>query len=186
MRKRTLTLAWLTATAAAAAISWAGVNLVLREAVFGPPDAVFVPTRVAALPGALPPVSTAARSGSGTGPATPAASPTARTAAPGVGPSATRSAPAPAVTGTPTATGTPGGDAGGGESRGYTVRGGRVALALGRESATLISASPGPGWAVQTWRTDTWLRVDFTKDGHTSSVFATWNGHAPLVETYEQ
>ncbi|MFJ8039517.1 hypothetical protein ACIRBX_03255 [Kitasatospora sp. NPDC096147] len=193
MRMRTLTTAWLAATAAAAAISWAGVNLVLREAVFGPPDAVFVPARPGAIAGALPPVSTPAAARS-TGRATPApgatvglvpSGPVPSGAAPTT-PSASRSPRATAgVTTTPSAP-PPAAAPEGADSRGYTVRGGRVALALGRDSATLISASPGPGWAVQTWRTETWLRVDFTKDGRTSSVFATWNGHAPLVETYEQ
>ncbi|MER8185846.1 hypothetical protein [Kitasatospora sp. NPDC094015] len=187
MRIRTLATAWLAATAAAAAISWAGVNLVLREAVFGPPDTVFVPDRTGAHPGALPPVPAAA--------AAPSAGPPATTAPRSTGPSAPTPSPSAAAprTATPSATATASATAaasatagGSGDSRGYTVRGGQVALALGRDSATLISASPAPGWAVRTWRTDTWLRVDFTKDGHTSSVFATWNGHPPLVETYEQ
>ncbi|MFJ5229439.1 hypothetical protein ACIQBJ_06000 [Kitasatospora sp. NPDC088391] len=174
MRIRTMATAWLVATAAAAGISWAGVNLVLREAVFGPPDAVFVPDRTSAHPGALPPLPGPVPSASRTpGPAPSTGPPTATaTGAP------RSAAPSPSTAVRTTAAAD--------DSRGYSVRGGQVALALGRDSATLISASPGPGWAVQVWRTDTWLRVDFTKDGRTSSVFATWNGHPPLVETYEQ
>jgi hypothetical protein len=66
--------------------------------------------------------------------------------------------------------------------RTYMVRGGRVLLSVTATAARLVSATPNPGYEVRTWRADGWLRVDFT-DGHrTSSLFATWNGHAPAVQ----
>jgi hypothetical protein len=65
--------------------------------------------------------------------------------------------------------------------RTYTIRGGKVVLTTTTTTVRLVSATPNPGYAVQTWRGAGWLRVDFTKGGGTSSLFATWNGHAPNV-----
>ena len=67
----------------------------------------------------------------------------------------------------------------------YTVKGGQVVLSLGATAATLVSATPAEGYSVQVWQEDGWLRVDFSSSGGTSSVFATWNGHPPSVQTYE-
>jgi hypothetical protein len=36
---------------------------------------------------------------------------------------------------------------------------------------------------VHTWHNSGWLRVDFTMGRRTSSLFATWNGHEPSVQT---
>lgn len=69
---------------------------------------------------------------------------------------------------------------------GYTLRGGRVVLALGADAATLVSATPNPGWQMQVWPEDGWLRVTFTSAGAASTLFCTWNGHAPAVESYEE
>ena len=52
------------------------------------------------------------------------------------------------------------------------------------ESATLITASPEPGWTMRVWNGDRWIRVDFTRNGTTSSIFVTWNDHAPIVDTH--
>jgi hypothetical protein len=49
----------------------------------------------------------------------------------------------------------------------------------------LISAIPNPGYAVQAWQGDQWLRVDFAKEDRTSSVIAAWNGHTPQVQAIE-
>ncbi|WP_236791423.1 hypothetical protein [Amycolatopsis sp. GM8] len=67
--------------------------------------------------------------------------------------------------------------------RGYQLSGGRVVLELGAASAKLVSATPEAGWQVQAWQADGWLRVDFSRDGTTSSCFVTWNGHPPTVQT---
>lgn len=70
--------------------------------------------------------------------------------------------------------------------RSYQVTGGQVVLRLGESSATLVTATPAAGHRVQTWEAEGWLRVDFSAGATTvSSVFATWNGHPPSVETVE-
>lgn len=69
----------------------------------------------------------------------------------------------------------------------YAVDGGRVVLDLGTASATFVSATPdGGGWQMQVWNQDGWIRVDFTAPAgnSTSTVFCTWNGHPPTVQTY--
>jgi hypothetical protein len=64
----------------------------------------------------------------------------------------------------------------------YVIRGGRVVLSLTPTAARLISATPNPGYEVNIWHADAWLRVDFTRRRHVSSLFATWNDHAPSVQ----
>jgi hypothetical protein len=66
--------------------------------------------------------------------------------------------------------------------RTYLVRGGRVVLSVTATAARLVSAIPNPGYAVQTWRGDRWLRVDFTRGDSASSVVVAWNGHPPTVQ----
>ncbi len=78
----------------------------------------------------------------------------------------------------------PGGGDGGGKVKAYTVTGGRVVFDLGTTSAELVSATPDAGWQMQVWKQPYWIRVTFTKAGKEMSVFCTWNGHPPLVETY--
>ncbi|GAB2707862.1 hypothetical protein GCM10010442_28920 [Kitasatospora kifunensis] len=65
----------------------------------------------------------------------------------------------------------------------YLVPGGRVALDMRPDSAELVSATPDPGWQMQLWNGDQWLRIDFSRDGAANSVFVTWNGHPPDVQT---
>lgn len=72
---------------------------------------------------------------------------------------------------------------GGGTVRSYLVPGGRVAVNPRPDSAELVSALPDPGWQLQMWTGDQWLRVDFTQADSTNSVFVTWNGHPPDVQT---
>ncbi|MFE2309747.1 hypothetical protein [Streptomyces sp. NPDC059411] len=67
----------------------------------------------------------------------------------------------------------------------YTVAGGRVVFDLGGTSGELVSATPAAGWTMQVWKQPSWIRVSFTRDGRDLSVFCTWNGHPPLIETYE-
>jgi hypothetical protein len=89
--------------------------------------------------------------------------------------------------GTPQATKTSA-DPGAGNVHGYTVAGGQVVLDLGAASASLVSATPNAGWKMQLWASQPgWLRVTFTSDSGTaaSSVFCTWNGHPPTVQSYE-
>jgi hypothetical protein len=65
------------------------------------------------------------------------------------------------------------------------VRSGRVVLELSPAGARLVSASPNPGVRSQVWHQTTWLRVELTDGTHGSSVIASWNGHPPLIQTYE-
>ncbi|WP_324605126.1 hypothetical protein [Streptomyces sp. NRRL S-87] len=48
-----------------------------------------------------------------------------------------------------------------------------------------MSATPASGWRMQVWKTDTWIRVAFTRDGREVSLFCTWHDHPPQVEVYE-
>ncbi|MCG6496329.1 hypothetical protein [Kitasatospora sp. A2-31] len=181
--------AWAAATGAAVALSWFGVHTVLTGAAFERPSALPLPsasggTRTApdeGGPGTPAPAPAQSRTQTQAGPpsappappsvtATATASATsARAAAPsGAQPSSRR--PAPAATTTSSV-------------HSYPVQGGRVALDLRPDGASLVSAVPDPGWQMQIWNEPQWLRVDFTKDGQANSVFATWNGHPPTVET---
>ncbi|MGF1431161.1 hypothetical protein ACQRUO_32290, partial [Kitasatospora sp. LaBMicrA B282] len=88
----------------------------------------------------------------------------------------------------PAAASTDAGPAGGpdpspGTVRSYLVPGGRVALDMQPADAELVSATPDPGWQMQMWNGDQWLRIDFTHGNSTNSVFVTWNGHPPDVQT---
>jgi hypothetical protein len=69
--------------------------------------------------------------------------------------------------------------------RSVTVHGGRVALEMHADSAELVSATPESGWEMQVWHSDQWIRVDFSRGAVTDSVFVTWNGHPPAVQTVD-
>jgi hypothetical protein len=68
--------------------------------------------------------------------------------------------------------------------RTYTTRGGRVVLSLTATAVRLISATPNPGYEVRTWHGNGWLRVDFMGGRRASSLFATWNDHAPDIQVH--
>ncbi|WP_153541838.1 hypothetical protein [Actinomadura macrotermitis] len=157
---------WIAATTAGTAISWAGVGDALRGTVLAAPDpAVDVPVRQERPPAPAPSPEPLPSTGRPSAPATPSGGPTARRMPP------RRTAPS----------------APDGRIRTYVVKSGRVTLSLSATSARVVSATPGSGFQVRSWRKekDGWLRVDLTDGTHGSAVFATWNGHPPLVETYE-
>ncbi|GAA2799006.1 hypothetical protein RMN57_15435 [Kitasatospora sp. CM 4170] len=176
--------AWAAATGAAVALSWFGVHTVLIGAAFERPSALPLPsasggartapdqdpTAAAPTPPRSPAQTQAAPPSDSPAPPSATAPATApRASAPsGAQPSSRR--PAPAATTTSSV-------------HSYPVQGGRVALDLRPDGASLVSAVPDPGWQMQIWNEPQWLRVDFTKDGQANSVFATWNGHPPTVET---
>ncbi|TDC68648.1 hypothetical protein E1200_10940 [Actinomadura sp. GC306] len=156
------------------AISWAGVSGALRGTAEATPDlAAEVPVRQGRPPS---PGSSAAPSASSTT-AAPSAAPSAspsrpaasRSAAPGAGRS-----PEPRTSRRPDE-----------RVRTYTVKSGRVVLALSDESARLVSATPDDGFQAKVWRQEKWLRVDLTDDVHGSAVFATWHDGAVRVQVYE-
>jgi hypothetical protein len=163
--------AWTMATSAAVAMSWFGVHHVLADTAYDPPRAL--PISNAELPA---PSATPSPSQSPSHSATPTPKATTAHAAPSVSPSASAS---------PTATYTAAGTADNVHS--YTTQGGRVVLGLGDSYATLVSATPADGWRMQVWTEDGWIRVTFTSSSGTSAstVYCTWNGHPPQVQTYD-
>lgn len=176
--------AWTLATSAAVALSWFGVHHVLAGTAYDPPRAL--PLAEPAAASAPPPAPSSAPSASASAshrPSTPARKPAATD--PGRSPAAKPSASAP---GRPPGTPTPAASASGatGDVHSYPVQGGRVVLELDAASATLVSATPEAGWEMKVWNQSesSWIRVDFTSGTTTSSLFCTWNGHAPTVETY--
>ncbi|MFF4343377.1 hypothetical protein ACFY00_26030 [Kitasatospora sp. NPDC001540] len=164
--------AWTAATGAAVALSWLGVHAVLVDTVFEQPVAVQLPSVASTRPAETTP---------------PAASP--------YDPPPSAAAPSPSPTPdpgpTPGATTASRPTAAARKSSGppstvhsYPVLGGRVALDQRPTEARLVSAVPEPGWSMQVWHGEQWLRVDFSKDDRVSSVSVSWNGTEPVVQTY--
>ncbi|GAA3054114.1 hypothetical protein GCM10020229_77230 [Kitasatospora albolonga] len=172
--------AWTAATGAAVALSWFGVHAVLAETAFEQPSALQLPTSAAHPSSDAPstPAPPTAVEPSPSASPTPSATPLAPTSpAPGRTPAKKPAAPGSA------AASAPGSAAAVSSVKSYRVPGGRVALDMQPTTAELVSATPDQDWQMQIWQGDKWLRVDFTKDGATNSVFATWNGHHPDVQT---
>ncbi|MGW2867464.1 hypothetical protein [Kitasatospora sp. NPDC001225] len=176
--------AWAAATGAAVALSWLGVHAVLTGAAFERPTALPLPSPKA--DGTLhsaPATADQPRSAAQSTTPSPAVSPTTgttnaattATAPHGPAPATTAAAP-PTRRPVPTATTTS-------TVKSYPIPGGKVALDLKPDRATLVSATPDPGWQMQVWTDGQWLRVDFTRGDEANSVFASWNGHPPIVET---
>ncbi|EPJ33940.1 putative Penicillin-binding protein activator LpoA [Streptomyces afghaniensis 772] len=69
-----------------------------------------------------------------------------------------------------------------GEVKSYDTDGGRAVFDLGRDSASLVSATPGAGWSMQVWKTESWIRVEFSSGADRVSVFCTWHDGPPRVE----
>lgn len=169
-------LGWLLAATTAVGLSWTVIR-----AASGPE---IVPPPVVSLP--------AARAGTPV-PAV-AATGTAGTAAGGMGATGTRAVP---VADGPRASGAAGPSAGlpssatgtgartGPPVHRYRVTGGVVVLDERATSVRLLDATPAAGYRVQTWQATGWLRVQFSSPGHVSSVYVTWNGHPPSVQTVE-
>ncbi|MFI7316278.1 hypothetical protein [Streptomyces venezuelae] len=167
-------IAWSLATGAAVTLSWWGVHTVMAGTAYDPPRALPL----------------AADDGGGPDRAEPLASSTHRTpeSSPSRKPTKPQNPPKPSRT--PTASGThsakppsPGPtDSGTGTVRSYSTPGGRVVFDLGKDSATLVSATPATGWSVQRWKQDKWIRVEFTGGAARVSVFCTWHDTAPRVE----
>jgi len=157
--------AWLAGTALAVGLAWFGANMVVRDAGMSP--GVQVINVVPATPTAQP----------STPPASPALPSRPASSAPRASgsPAATQSAPSPAA-GSPSPSASAAGTV-----RSYTLVGGRVALLVSADSATLVTATPDSGFSVQTWSGTDWLRVDFTSGAQVSSLIASWYQEAPAV-----
>jgi hypothetical protein len=157
--------AWLAGTALAVGLAWFGANMVVRDAGMSP--GVQVISVVPATPTAQP----------STPPASPALPSLPASSAPRASgsPAATQSARSPAASSpSPSASAA-------GTVRSYTLAGGRVALLVSGDSATLVTATPDSGFSVQTWSGTDWLRVDFTSGAQVSSLIASWYQEAPAV-----
>ncbi|MET8815284.1 hypothetical protein ABZW47_25195 [Streptomyces sp. NPDC004549] len=166
-------LAWLLATGAAVALSWWGVHTVMAGTAYDPPRAVPITAAEAAAAHASPSPPATSRPtprADGTPRAatpTPSRSPV-RTTAPSAKPtpaSPTTSAPAPA-----------------GDVKPYDTPGGRAVFDVGPVSATLVSATPGTGWSMQVWKTETWIRVEFSRSTDRVTVFCDWHDGPPHVD----
>ncbi|MET9864951.1 hypothetical protein ABZZ16_01880 [Streptomyces sp. NPDC006386] len=158
-------LAWLLATGAAVTLSWWGVHTVMAGTAYDPPRA---------LPIKAPDASTQEPK--------PLATPTRRTPSPqrtptppSTPPTAAKPTLAPARTPSPSPTAT-------GRVRSYDTDGGRAVFDLGTASASLVSATPGAGWSMQVWKTESWIRVEFSRGADRVSVFCTWHDGPPRVE----
>jgi hypothetical protein len=153
-------LAWSLATGAAVTLSWWGVHTVMAGTAYDPPRALPI---------------TAAKAT--TQESEPLASPTRR---PSPSPS---DKPSPAPTPTPSRTpATRPSPTESGQVKSYDTDGGRVVFDLGRASATLVMATPDTGWSMQTWKTQTWIRVEFTSGADKVSVICAWHDGPPHVE----
>lgn len=168
--------AWLGGTAAAVGLAWFGAGMVVRNTTASPAlPAISVTAPASAAP---PPAPATAPGPSGPAHPSPTASPTAPATpapAPTTAPAASRP-PAPAPSRRPSPAPSPSG-----QTRSYTLQGGRVTLLVTAESAQLVTAVPDAGFAVQTWSGTDWLRVDFSSGVQVSSLIDSWNGHSPSV-----
>ncbi|MEU8587989.1 hypothetical protein AB0C59_13485 [Streptomyces sp. NPDC048664] len=162
-------LAWSLATGAAVTLSWWGVHTVMAGTAYDPPRAL----PIAAAQGTRPEPSRDVSGRESATPSAPASSPSASPSpskAGGGREASTTAAPAPSAT--PDV----------GRVKGYDTDGGRVVFDLGTSSATLVSATPGVGWSMQVWKTETWIRVEFASGVRRVSVFCVWHDSAPRVE----
>ncbi|MFF3332345.1 hypothetical protein ACFYWX_22755 [Streptomyces sp. NPDC002888] len=158
-------LAWALATGAAATLSWWGVHTVLAGTAYDPPRAL--------------PVTAADATTQDSGPLTSATNRPSPSRTPSAKPSRTPATPTPSRTPArgPSPSPTPAG-----QVKSYDTDGGRVVFSLGKASATLVSATPGTTWSMQVWKTEAWIRVEFSSGADRVSVFCTWHDGPPRVE----
>ncbi|MFC8667719.1 hypothetical protein [Streptomyces sp. NPDC057199] len=170
-------LAWSLATGAAVTLSWWGVHTVMAGTAYDPPRALPITADGATAQGAKPLASSTSRPESGPG-TEPGPS---KSREPGAGRSPSAS-PSPPSSPSPSksASATPGAGASG-EVKSYDTEGGRVVFDLGKSYASLVSATPASGWSMQVWKTETWIRVEFSAGADRVSVFCTWHDSAPRV-----
>ena len=164
-------LAWSLATGAAVTLSWWGVHTVMAGTVYDRPRALPITAADATTQESKPLASSTNRPTPSKGPSSPASpspKPTAkpRTPTPSTAPPKNPS-PSPATSGPVQCDDT---------------HGGRVVFDIGASDASLVSATPGAGWSMQVWKTETWIRVEFSAGADRVSVFCTWHDGPPRVE----
>ncbi|MFJ9627646.1 hypothetical protein ACIRU8_08130 [Streptomyces sp. NPDC101175] len=165
-------LAWSLATGAAVTLSWWGVHTVMTGTAYDPPRALPITAAGATAQAATPPAGPTVRAESAP---TPSSTPTPTR---GTGPAPGKTpATSPSLSVSASS-------AGSGQVKSYDTDGGRVVLELDFDPAyvSLVSATPGTGWSMQVWKTDSWLRVEFTKGTAKVSVICTWHDGAPRVD----
>ncbi|MFJ8533223.1 hypothetical protein [Streptomyces sp. NPDC093591] len=164
-------LAWSLATGAAVTLSWWGVHTVMAGTVYDRPRALPITAADATTQESKPLASSTNRptpSKSASSPSITSPKPTGTPRTPSPSKAPTRSTgPSPTTSG---------------QVKGYDTDGGRVVFDIGETSATLVSATPGAGWSMQVWKTETWIRVEFSAGADRVSVFCTWHDGPPRVE----
>ncbi|MFE1439981.1 hypothetical protein [Streptomyces sp. NPDC058739] len=170
-------LAWSLATGAAVTLSLWGVRTVLDSTAYDPPRAL--PVTAEATTQESKPLATSASTHRPEASPSASPSPSDRSSAPSATPSdaaasATESGPGAAPS--PTATG---------QVRSYATEGGRAVFDLRASYATLVTATPETGWSMQVWKTESWIRVEFSSGADRVSVFCTWHDGPPRVEVGE-
>jgi hypothetical protein len=170
--------AWASATSAAVTLSWFGVHTVLAGTEYDPPRSL--------------PIADGSPTTTGPGspsPQQPEPTPSPTKTGPSVPekPRPTKSAPAPGGERTtkPPSEPEPDEPRESGRVRGASVAGGRAVFDMRDDYATLVSATPNDGWDTQVWKDTTWIRVTFSKDGASSSIFCRWDGAPPRIESYD-
>ncbi|POX56093.1 hypothetical protein C3489_06570 [Streptomyces sp. Ru71] len=167
-------LAWSLATGAAVTLSWWGVHTVMAGTAYDPPRALPITAARATTQESRPRVSSTART---VPPSPPASRPAPSSSAPSSSPGrrASGSPRTPAASASPSAGSS-------GRIRSYDSDGGRVVFDIGSASASLVSATPKAGWSMQWWKTESWIRVEFSSGADRVSVFCTWHDGPPRVE----
>ncbi|WP_217208339.1 hypothetical protein [Streptomyces sp. AC550_RSS872] len=164
-------LAWSLATGAAVTLSWWGVHTVMAGTVYDRPRALPITAADATTQESKPLASSTNRPTPSKDPSNPAR--------PSPKPTATPRTPAPSTTPPKSSSPSP---ASSGQVKSYDTDGGRVVFDIGARDASLVSATPGAGWSMQVWKTETWIRVEFSAGADRVSVFCTWHDGPPRVE----
>nr|WP_107905576.1 hypothetical protein [Streptomyces chartreusis] len=162
-------LAWSLATGAAVTLSWWGVHTVMAGTVYDRPRALPITAADATTQGSKPLASSTQSPKAPSPSKSPSTKPTGKPRTPTPSAKPTTSAPDPSPTSS-------------GQVKSYDTDGGRVVFDIGDASATLVSATPGSGWSMQVWKTETWIRVEFAAGADRVSVFCTWHDGPPRVE----
>ncbi|MBT2412021.1 hypothetical protein J7I94_15830 [Streptomyces sp. ISL-12] len=173
-------LAWLLATGAAVTLSWWGVHTVMAGTAYDPPRALPITAVEETAQASQSLASSTSRPAPSDSPSpSPEPTETARTSRePSTEPPGTPASTAPkSPASSPTSAG-----ASSGQVKSYDTKGGRAVFDLGPASASLVSATPGAGWSMQVWKTESWIRVEFTSGADRVSVFCTWHDGPPRVE----
>ncbi|WP_399885329.1 hypothetical protein ACGH7X_14385 [Streptomyces sp. BBFR51] len=178
-------IAWLLATGAAVTLSWWGVHTVMAGTAYDAPRALPITAADASVRdeeggdgGGESLASSTSRPSPSSSPSpsgSPSPAPSGSSGKPDPAPSRTAPSPAPEGATSPS-------PATSGRVRSYDTDGGRAVFDLGTSSASLVSATPGTGWSMQVWKTESWIRVEFTSGADRVSVFCTWHDGPPRVE----